>query len=418
MEILLMLFLGLVGLMSEGEHRRIAKRRKDAYEFDPVASENTQSKASARWATDKLLKKARLFKGKGWRIGYSQSGRVLRYGGPGHLLIVAGARKGKFVSVIGPMALDRCEGSRVFIDPKAEFCAVTHKRAAQFSEVVAVDPFGTLKKLGVKGVKVVGLNPLASLDPKSLSFGGDVESLGDAIVWNEEGSGGDQHFTDSARQLVAAVIRLVVKYGKPGKKNLAAVREAICGDVFALACKFGKCGDTAVREALGRYAAKFAEQNRELISVIPTAVVQTGFLGMEGIRESLMDDGLRWRDLTRKRMTCYVVLPLDKLAACGKWFRLCLASLLSELLKAGPGGLPVLCVVDEFFSIGPLKAFQTAMSQAAGAAGLQLWPELQDLAQLQTMYPREGWRTFLSNTGVKIFFGGHGDKVPGSTVLP
>ena len=46
------------------------------------------------------------------------------------------------------------------------------------------------------------------------------------------------------------------------------------------------------------------------------------------------------------------------------------------------------------------------MSQAAGAAGLQLWPVLQDLAQLQTMYPREGWRTFLSNTAVKIFFGG------------
>jgi type IV secretory pathway TraG/TraD family ATPase VirD4 len=39
-----------------------------------------------------------------------------------------------------------------------------------------------------------------------------------------------------------------------------------------------------------------------------------------------------------------------------------------------------------------------------------LWPVLQDLAQLQTMYPREGWRTFLSNTAVKIFFGGHGDK--------
>ena len=26
------------------------------------------------------------------------------------------------------------------------------------------------------------------------------------------------------------------------------------------------------------------------------------------------------------------------------------------------------------------------------------------------MYPREGWRTFLSNTAVKIFFGGHGDR--------
>ncbi len=87
-------------------------------------------------------------------------------------------------------------------------------------------------------------------------------------------------------------------------------------------------------------------------------------------------------------MTVYIILPLDKLASCGKWFRLCIAAALGDLLKAGPGGLPVLCVIDEFFSIGPLKAFQAAMSQAAGAAGLQLWPVLQDLAQLQTMYPQ------------------------------
>ena len=47
------------------------------------------------------------------------------------------------------------------------------------------------------------------------------------------------------------------------------------------------------------------------------------------------------------------------------------------------------------------------MSQAAGAASLQVWPVLQDLAQLQTMYPNQGWRTFLSTTAVKIFFGGY-----------
>ena len=46
------------------------------------------------------------------------------------------------------------------------------------------------------------------------------------------------------------------------------------------------------------------------------------------------------------------------------------------------------------------------MSQGAGAAGLQLWPVLQDLAQLESMYPNQGWRTFLSNSAVKIFFGG------------
>jgi len=392
------------------ERREVKKRRKDAYQFEPVSYDNPNSPSSARWACDKLLKAAGLFKGKGWRIGYSQSGKVLRYGGPGHLLIVAGARKGKMISVLAPAALEACKGSRAFIDPKGELCAVTHNYAALFSEVVALDPFGTLKQHGVRGPKLIGLNPLASLDPKSVSFGGDVASLTEAIVWEQESSAADRHWTDSARQLVAAVIRVIVKYGPRKERNLLSVREAICGDIFAFARRWKNCDDSSVRQALMRYAAPNASESKELNGVVSTAVVQTEFLAMEGIAESLTGDGLRFSDLKKKRMTVYIVLPLDKLASCGKWFRLCVATAIADLLKAGPSGLPVLCVIDEFFSIGSLKAFQTAMSQAAGAAGLQLWPVLQDLAQLQTMYPNQGWRTFLSNTAVKIFFGDNGDR--------
>ncbi len=421
----LVFFLMVAGLGDASERNRVKRRGEQAREFAPVNFDNPKSAASARWASDKLLKAAGLFKGGGWRIGYTQSKKVMRYGGPGHLLLVAPARSGKAVTVLVAALLERCKASRIIIDPKGELCAITHARAAQFSKVVAIDPFGLLKKIGVRGVKTVGLNPLASLDPKSVSFGGDVESLADAIVWDEEGSGGDRHWTDSARQLVAAVIRVLVKHGRGEEmylralrgagcggdvKNLLAVRDVICGNVFEFARRNVNCGDSAVRQALGRYTAKGAEESRELNSVISTAVTQTDFIGMEGISASLTSSGLRFADAKRKRMTVYIILPLDKLASCGKWFRLCIAAALGDLLKAGPGGLGVLAVIDEFFSIGPLKAFQVAMSQAAGAAGLQLWPVLQDLAQLQTMYPREGWRTFLSNTAVKIFFGGHGDR--------
>jgi len=393
-----------------GGRQEIKKRRREAYQFEPEPYDNPKNPSSAQWAADKLLRIAGLFKGKGWRIGYSQSGKVLRYGGPGHLLIVAGARKGKMVSVLAPAALEVCDASRIFIDPKGELCAVTQKRAGQFSRVVALDPFGTLQEHGVRGPKILGFNPLASLDPNSVSFGGDVASLTEAIVWEQESGAADRHWTDSARQLVGAVIRVIVKYGERKEKHLLAVRDAVCGDIFAFARRWKDCGDSAVRQSLARYAAKGAEESRELNGVISTAVVQTDFLAVEGISASLTGEGLRFADLKKKRMTVYIVLPLDKLASCGKWFRLCVAAAISDLLKAGPRGLPVLCIIDEFFSIGPLKAFQTAMSQAAGAAGLQLWPVLQDLAQLQTMYPNQGWRTFLSNTAVKIFFGDNGDK--------
>jgi len=287
MELLVIVVVIFIGLVLDSGRKAILKRRKEAYEFEPVNFDNPKSASSARWASDKLLKAAGLFKGGGWRIGYTQSKKVMRYGGPGHLLLVAPARSGKAVTVLVAALLERCKASRIIIDPKGELCAITHARAAQFSKVMAIDPFGLLKKIGVRGVKTVGLNPLASLDPKSVSFGGDVESLADAIVWDEEGSGGDRHWTDSARQLVAAVIRVLVKHGRGEEKhlralrgagcggdvkNLLAVRDVICGNVFEFARRNVNCGDSAVRQALGRYTAKGAEESRELNSVISTAV--------------------------------------------------------------------------------------------------------------------------------------------------
>lgn len=407
--ILIVLFVALAVLSDIGEAKK-RERKNKRYEFAPVAYANPNSAASSRWADDGMLKAAGLFKGKGVRIGLSQSGRGLHYGGAGNLILISPARTGKMVSVLAGALLERPnpKASRLIIDPKGELCAVTHAKAAQFSEVVAIDPFGTLKKNGVKGVKVVGFNPLAVLDPTSVSFGGDVDSVTDGVFAREAGGGDNAaFFNDSAALLLSAGIRAVfTKIGRKEERNLVAVREMICRDVFAWAERFAHCGDAAVETECSRYTSKQGRTSKSVEDIVSTFRTQTAFIGMEGIRESLMKDGIRACDLKRKPMTVYLILPLDKLGTKAvKWFRLCMSTWLNELLKEGPRGLGVLCVVDEFFSIGRLDVFQTAMSQAAGAAGLQLWPVLQDLAQLETMYPNQGWRTFLS-CAVKIFFGG------------
>ncbi len=410
--VLIFLVLFFVMAAQETGGQRIKRRQKQASEvLEPVAYANPKSAASSRWACDKLLKLADLFKGKGIRIGMSQSGKVLHYGGPGNLILIAPARTGKMTSVLAPALLERParKCSRLIIDPKGELCAVTHAAAARYSDVVAIDPFGTLKVNGVTGVKVVGFNPLAVLDPKTVSFGGDVDSVTDGVFSRETGGGDNAaFFNDSAALLQSTGIRAVfTKDGRQDEKNLPAVRDMICRDVFGFARRFAKCGDAAVEAECSRYTGKGAEQSRSVEDIVSTFRTQTAFEGMEGIRESLLQDGIRPRDMKHKPITAYLVLPLDKLGTPAvKWFRLCVSAWLNELLKAGSRGLPVLCIVDEFFSIGHLDTFQAAMSQAAGAAGLQLWPVLQSLSQLQTLYRYEGWRTFLSNSAVKIFFGG------------
>ncbi len=395
------------------EQQRKRKRRKEAYIFKPAPYANPNSPSSARFADEQALRKGGLFRGKGWRIGYSQAGRVMRYDGPGHLLLIAPARSGKAVSVLVPALLERRRASVILIDPKGELTSIVAARRKLFSDVVAIDPFNTLGTLGIRGVRRVGFNPLAALDPRSVSFGGDINTITDGLFVHDHGGGENSaYFNDAGQQLTSAVIRVLLKYEPATRHNLTAVREVLCGDVFGFAQRYADCDDPLVRQGLSRFTSASAPQSREFSGIISTAITQTAFVGVEGINESLSGTGLRFRDLKRKPMTVSLILPLDKIASSGKWFRICLAAALVDLLKAGleGRGLPVLAVCDEFFSIGPMKSFQTAMSQAAGAAGLQLWPILQDLAQLQTMYGNEGWRTFISNTAVKMFFGSHGDK--------
>jgi type IV secretion system protein VirD4 len=53
-----------------------------------------------------------------------------------------------------------------------------------------------------------------------------------------------------------------------------------------------------------------------------------------------------------------------------------------DRVTAQPGGYPVLIVMDEFARLENLPAVSSAFGFAAGF-NLQLWPFLQDLAQLE-----------------------------------
>ena len=79
---------------------------------------------------------------------------------------------------------------------------------------------------------------------------------------------------------------------------------------------------------------------------------------------------------------------------------LCIAALTRDRT---PPRHPVLMVLDEFAALGRLQAIETAMGLLAGY-GVQLWPILQDLSQLEDLYPRR-WRSFLANAGVVQAFG-------------
>ena len=132
------------------------------------------SHGSARFATRK--ERVAFEGGDGLLIGRDlDTGKLLRYDGPAHLLTLAPTRAGKGVGTVIPNLL-LAERSVLVIDPKGENAKIAGEARKRFGAVHILDPFG------VTGMPASAYNPLGRLDAESLDLGEDAASLAEALV--------------------------------------------------------------------------------------------------------------------------------------------------------------------------------------------------------------------------------------------
>jgi type IV secretion system protein VirD4 len=337
------------------------------------------------------------------RIGYWDRSfrQKLYFPHDSNLILVAPAGSGKWRDVLSAIALE-WGFSLIWIDPKAQGVSVVgrHRQKRLKQRLVILNPFDILPQyLGDFGT--AHYNPLETLNPALDSFGADCESMADAIVTEETRGVEGNHWSLSAKNLFAGIIAALLKHGLDKDKNLAAVRRLICGPELVAFCREAmKIDDDFIRENLGRFAALGAEDNKELLGMISTAITQSSFIGNKAIADSLSHSTFSFRGLKKRRTSVFLTLPARYLSTCSKWFRLIIAAALHELLQE-ERGVPVLIVLDEFAQLGRLKSIENAMALSRGY-GVQLLPVLQDLNQLRVY--ENTWETFLANAGCRIFF--------------
>ena len=405
---------GLWLLGKVGEEAR-QKRIAHAHNFKPEPT-----CGSARFATNDDLKKAGFFKSGGIHIGFSpDSRRKLFFNTAGHLLLVAGARTGKLISVlVGAVLSLPKKYSLAIFDPKAEItCICTHFLKSSGRKVFILNPFEIwLDRM--LGLVQATFNPMSSLDPTSLSFHADCDKLADAICY-EEGTLSDSHWLVSARLLISGIIAALAKYGAAADKNLVAVRNIITGSagrsVFDFARECMALPDIYIRQKLARFAVRAspgvpgAEESRELNSIVSTADSQTGFICNEAIARNLKGGAneVSFRALKREPGTVIsVCLPLDKLDVSHKYFRVLLSTGISDTLAEGLRGknTKVFFVADEIAQVGPAKILSDCWGMAAGAAALQILAVYQDVSQIKTQF-KSTWQTMVANAGAAMYFG-------------
>jgi type IV secretion system protein VirD4 len=325
----------------------------------------------------------------------SREPREVSYTGERHLLTIAPNGSGKGSCAIIPNLIMQKDISILCIDPKGQNAAVTKRRRRKFSKVFFLNPFNE------HGLGTARFNPLASLKIDSPNVVGDAGSLAEALIIKE---GNEPFFTDSARDLVKAImLHLVATKGNsatlPDMRKLLTLPRGT-GD----ADKFGLLIFDMMESPypfISQPAGRFKNIDRTTQSIISVAISQTSFLDDPAIARVLSGDDFRMLDFKKEVTTLYVILPSRYIAAYSRFLRLIVVSAIDQLSSV-PGGIRTLLMLDEFAQLGYLSSIENAIGLMRGYK-VQLWPFLQDLNQLKSIY-KDRWETFIANAGMVQWF--------------
>jgi len=326
------------------------------------------------------------------------TGKLLHYNGNGHLLTMAPTRTGKGVGTVIPNLLKR-NGPVICIDPKGENVAATAAIRAKRGPVHVLDPFGITHTPGA------AYNPLAELDPRHPDLAEEVAELADALVSDPPDQTNEAHWNEEAKALIAGILLYVVTQEAIANRTLDTLRDYLtCAPtdflVLLSAMQETDAANGLVRRAANRHLGK---SDREAAGVLSSAQRHTHFLDSQRMTTTMGHSDFSFQDLKRGPMTVYLVLPPDRLATYSRWLRLMIVQSMQALARGDSPTQPILYLLDEFAALGHLASIERAMGLMAGY-GVQLWPILQDLHQLRSLYGKRA-DTFMANASVLQVFG-------------
>jgi type IV secretion system protein VirD4 len=310
-------------------------------------------------------------------------------------------------------------GSCLVLDPKGELARKTARarRQSHGQQVIVLDPFD------VSGQPSASCNLLDAIDLESPRVVADMHLLLESLIITSGASDGD-HWAAGARELVMALCLFAkVHLHRPSLVDvydmLSGKRGTVLGSVAHPSDVFGPmlADSQSLNGTLKAMAIRFLEiPSREQGSILSTARRQLAWLGGLNNPEAAMtrvsrSADFRLADLKRKNVTVYLCLPASDMHGYRAWLRafvnMAMAAL--ENTPSRPGVPPVLLLLDEFATLGHMASLEKAAGLLAGA-GVKLWPIIQDLGQLESIYGNR-WGTFIGNAGVTTWHALGGDRM-------
>lgn len=337
-------------------------------------------------------------------LGVDEKGHEVGISTERHAITVAGSRSGKGAALLIPNAR-RWPHNLLVVDPKGENATASWEaREALGQSVYVLDPFG---KADVPERLRASFNPLGSISLDDPTGREDIEVIADGLVKRSDPK--DEEWYSGAVAILAGLMAYVVESAPPDYRNFAAVRSILLQT------------DDVLKEDAERMLSSvaFGGLARATGIAILTAIstdksMERSFLGgarrasawMDSppVAAALASSSFALSSLKTGNASVFLVLPPKYLETHAAFLRLFVRSAIDAMMQDGAKGRPCLFLLDEFFALGRLDIVAKSAG-LMGGYGLHLWPFLQDLGQLKTLYGENLADTFFGNADAQIFFG-------------
>jgi type IV secretion system protein VirD4 len=316
----------------------------------------------------------------------------------GHHLAIAGTRAGKGVSVVIPAIIDH-DGPVVCLDVKGENFAVTRRwRALLGRRVVVLNPFGVIEP------SRDGYNPLDYVRRESLVR--DIDVIAEDLVRPEPGGGA--HFSEMARQMIAAAIEVVATLYEGAERNLVTAMDMLlsAGVEERLQAWMDEPERFGRRPAQAAAALLAAGEN-ERGAVFTTIKKAFEFARSDEMRAFLSRSTASFDDLLDDKIDVFIAVPLDQLGAQAVFMRLLINIVLGTVVRQDGRRVArkrILMVLDEFIRLGRMEKLLDIANVAAGS-GIEAVFVTQDKGQIEAVYGKSDTDSLLGSCVTSRIFG-------------
>ncbi|PQA89294.1 conjugal transfer protein TraG [Hyphococcus luteus] len=371
-------------------------------------AKNVTTYGSARWATGRDVKAAKLLDPSGVFLG-SWKRDYLRHDGPEHIMAFAPTRSGKGVGLVVPTLLS-WTGSAVIHDIKGENWSLTSGWRSRFSHCLLFDPTNPAS---------ARYNPLLEVRKGEREVR-DVQNIADILVDPEGSLERRNHWEKTGHALLVGVI-LHVLYAEK-EKTLSRVAAFLSDPArsFERTLKVMMTTNHLGTKDAPKVHPVVAQAARELLNksenersgVLSTAM---SFLGLyRDPTIARVTSACDWRiaDLmtAEKPVSLYLVVPPSDISRTKPLVRLILNQIgrrLTESLDGAAHKRKLLMMLDEFPALGRLDFFESALAFMAGY-GVRAYLIAQSLNQIEKAYGPNN--SILDNCHVRVAFAANDER--------